>query len=194
MNNQISIPDLNVVLLHDDMLNKEGKRVTTSLTMIDTHDIARSSRSFAVTDFFVAHSSSSLRRMARTLKSHWDEGHGATYNPKRKEALSVAKIVSSLDEAISMIDARTGGVLPKLIATSAARSDKRITHTEMRHIIHENTKQPYLVMFGTGWGMIDELIERADYYLEPVEGPTLYNHLSVRSACAIILDRLMGKH
>jgi hypothetical protein len=48
-------------------------------------------------------------------------------------------------------------------------------------------------MFGTGWGMIDELIERADYYLDPIEGPVEYNHLSVRSACAIILDRLTGK-
>jgi hypothetical protein len=192
MKQQEIIPDLNVVLLHDDMLNKEGKKVTTSLTMIDTHDIARSSRTYGVTDFFVAHSSSALRRLAKTLKSHWDHGAGATYNPKRKMALETAKIVSSLDEAISLIDSRTGK-LPKLIATSAVRSQERISYNEMRKIIHENPTQPYLVMFGTGWGMIDELIERADYYLDPIEGPVEYNHLSVRSACAIILDRLTGK-
>ena len=52
---------------------------------------------------------------------------------------------------------------------------------------------PYLLMFGTGWGMSEELLERSDYFLEPVSGPTDYNHLSVRSACAVILDRLLGE-
>lgn len=189
-----TLADLNIVLLHDDMLNKEGKRVTTSLTMIDTHDIARSARTFGVNDFYVAHSSSALRRLSKTLKQHWDDGHGATYNPKRKEALALVKIVSSLDEAISLIDQRTNGKLPKLIATSAARGQTRTTYSQMKEIINTDKTQPYLILFGTGWGMVDELIERCDYYLEPIEGPVTYNHLSVRSACAIILDRLMGKH
>jgi hypothetical protein len=51
---------------------------------------------------------------------------------------------------------------------------------------------PFLLMFGTGWGMSDELMARADYVLKPINGPTDYNHLSVRAACAIILDRLRG--
>jgi hypothetical protein len=51
----------------------------------------------------------------------------------------------------------------------------------------------FLLMFGTGWGMSEELLARADYFLAPIDGPTPYNHLSVRSACAIILDRLFGK-
>jgi hypothetical protein len=33
----------------------------------------------------------------------------------------------------------------------------------------------------------------ADYTLKPIYGPVDYNHLSVRAACAIILDRLRGK-
>jgi len=33
-----------------------------------------------------------------------------------------------------------------------------------------------------------------DMLLEPIEGYTDYNHLSVRSAAAIILDRLLGKN
>ena len=183
--------DLSVVLLHDDMVNKEGRHVTTSLTMIDTHDIARSSRTYDVSTFYVSHSSPTLRRLAKTLKSHWEEGFGATYNPKRKTALEVTKIVSSLDEAITDIELRTGR-LPKLIATTAARGEGRLGYQAMRQII-EKGDMPYLLMFGTGWGMSDELFNRADYYLEPVEGPVPYNHLSVRSAAAIVMDRLRGK-
>ena len=53
--------------------------------------------------------------------------------------------------------------------------------------------EPHLIVLGTGWGLAPEVTERADVILEPIWGPTDYNHLSVRSAAAIILDRLRGK-
>jgi hypothetical protein len=37
------------------------------------------------------------------------------------------------------------------------------------------------------------MMKKFDYILEPVYGPGEYNHLSVRSAVAIILDRLAGE-
>jgi hypothetical protein len=61
---------LNVILLHDDMVNKQGEKVTTSLTMIDTHDLARSSRTYDVKRLYISHSSPTLRRLAKTLKHH----------------------------------------------------------------------------------------------------------------------------
>ena len=75
--------DLSVVLLHEDMEDKQKALVTTSLTLIDVHDIARSSTTYGVSNFFVAHPSPALRKLGRTLKSHWEEGHGANYNPNR---------------------------------------------------------------------------------------------------------------
>ena len=184
--------NLSVILLHDQMVNKLGELVTTSLTMIDTHDFARSSRTYNSAAVYVSHSSPTLRRLAKTLKSHWEDGFGATYNPKRKTALEIVKVVSSLDEAISDIELKTGK-LPKLIATSAARGPGRLSYPKMRRIIEKN-EDHFLLMFGTGWGMSDSLLERAEYFLDPVEGPVPYNHLSVRSAAAIILDRLRGIH
>ncbi|HEY6838272.1 MAG TPA: RNA methyltransferase, partial [Geobacteraceae bacterium] len=56
-----------------------------------------------------------------------------------------------------------------------------------------DAEQPYLLVFGTGWGLTEELFERADLVLRPIKGPGSYNHLSVRSAAAIILDRLLGE-
>ena len=100
--------DLSVVLLHDKMHNKEGNIVCTSLTMIDVHDFARSSRTYGTSTTFVAHPSATLRKLAKTLKGHWEEGLGATYNPNRKEALEIIQIVSDLDEAIERIEKRTG--------------------------------------------------------------------------------------
>ena len=51
-----------------------------------------------------------------------------------------------------------------------------------------------LLVFGTGWGLAGEVIAGADALLEPVRAreATGYNHLSVRAACAILLDRLRG--
>ena len=56
------------------------------------------------------------------------------------------------------------------------------------------SERPVLILFGTGWGLAGEIVAAADVRLEPIratpdEG---YNHLSVRAACAITLDRLRG--
>jgi hypothetical protein len=181
--------DLSVALLHADMVDKQGKIVTTSLTMIDAHDIARSCRTYEATCFHIAHPSPVLRGLARTLKQHWDTGHGASYNPNRTDALSRLDLSASLDEIIHKIDIRTGK-LPTLIATSAKGGDRRISFSAMKERIADGN--PYLMLLGTGHGMADHLLARTDLFLEPVRGPGAYNHLSVRSACAIMLDRLRG--
>jgi hypothetical protein len=172
------------------MWNKSGQTVTTSVTLIDVHDIARSSKSYGVDSFFVVHPSQAMRSLVRTVKQHWDGEFGSRYNPNRQDALSVLSIAVDLDEALMQIERRTGK-LPKIIATSARDGSDRIGYHEMREEIGGSTDS-YLLIFGTGWGMGPELMARADYTLKPIYGPTEYNHLSVRAACAIILDRLCG--
>lgn len=181
---------LNVALLHDDMVDKTGRTVTTSVTLIDVHDISRSCRTFGVESFFVSHSSQTMRALVRTIKEHWDGDFGSTYNPNRQDALGVLSVVSSLDEALIHIEQRTGR-LPKIIATSARDGSDRVSYEEMRKTL-ESSNDSYLLTFGTGWGMGPELMSRADIVLKPINGPTPYNHLSVRAACAIILDWLRG--
>ncbi|PID40198.1 MAG: hypothetical protein CR984_04510 [Proteobacteria bacterium] len=51
---------------------------------------------------------------------------------------------------------------------------------------------PLVLAFGTAWGLADEFMAAADHVLEPLVGKGTYNHLSVRSAVAIILDRLVS--
>lgn len=184
------VPDFSVILLHDNMNDKQGKIVTTSLTLNDIHDMSRNSRTFGAQQLFVAHTVETMRLLGNRMKSHWEDGNGAAYNPDRAEAFKTLQIVETLDQAISKIEARTNQK-PILVATSAKTGPKRISYTKLRNQMFDESR-PYLIMLGTGWGMSDQLLARADLLLDPILGPTDFNHLSVRCACAIILDRLFG--
>jgi hypothetical protein len=185
-----------VALLHEGMHDKSGKTaVTTSITPIDIHDIARSCRTFGVSKFFVAHPSPVMRKLARTLTTHWTEGFGSEYNPNRTEAVKFVQLVEDLDEAISNIF-EYENCLPVIIATSAQDGINRQSFSKMREdLIY--SKSPHLLLLGTGWGMNEELLNRASIFLEPIRGVKTkvtnhYNHLSVRAAAAIILERLLS--
>jgi hypothetical protein len=182
---------LYVALLHDGMVDKTGKAVTTSLTLNDMQDMARSSRTFGAEKLFVVHSTPAMRKLAKRLQTHWLSGFGSTYNADRKEAMSFLVIASDLEEIIMQVESETGK-LPKLVATSAKNGPNRISYSGFRKDM-ESGDDSYILMFGTGWGMGHELMARANITLEPIVGPGEYNHLSVRSACAISLDRLRGK-
>ena len=182
---------LDIVLLHAEMMEKSGRIVTTSLTLIDIHDIARSARTYGARRVYIAHPHPTMRALANTLQHHWNEGYGATYNENRSEALRYVSVVSSLDEAISA-SAHEHGTTPQLIATSAKAGGERVSYTTLRKRLAEDQQFHGMLMFGTGWGMAPALLARASIFLEPINGPTPYNHLSVRSAAAISLDRLLG--
>ncbi|MGA1190776.1 MAG: RNA methyltransferase [Bdellovibrionota bacterium] len=182
---------LAVCLLHEGMVDKRGNEVTTSLTLIDIHDISRSAKTYGLLHAYIAHPSAALHQLATRLTSHWKEGYGSTYNPDRKSALDNMTALHSLEEILRDLKARTGND-PILVATSAKPGGQRIGYATLRERI-ESDENTYLLMLGTGWGMSDALLERATLFLEPIYGPGDYNHLSVRSACAIMLDRLRGR-
>ncbi len=182
--------DLYLALLHHPVLDKNGQVVTTALTNMDVHDIARSALTYGVRRFYVAHPVRALRLLAQRIVEHWQTGYGATYNVTRKEALSIVALEADLDGVLVAIERETGQ-WPRLIATSARESPQRMTFAELRDDLCRST-QPQLLLLGTGWGLAPEVIARADAFLEPIRGVGPYNHLSVRSAAAIVLDRLRG--
>lgn len=184
--------EMSIALIHYPVLNKNGEVVVSSVTNLDLHDIARSSRTFGIESYYVVHPTKALRRLSEKICAHWETGYGATYNVNRSEALRAIKNVPDLDEVLSDIERRTGK-LPKIITTSARPSPKNITFAAMRAELLRS-EDPHLMLFGTGWGLVQEILDRSDYQLEPVCGFTEYNHLSVRGAAAIIFDRLFGKH
>jgi hypothetical protein len=183
-----------VVLLHHPVLNKNGQIVTTAVTNMDIHDIARSARTYGVRRFFVVTPVRALRALAEKIIEHWETGFGSTYNATRKDALRVVAIEPDLDAALALIE-RDSGARPVVVVTSARRETGSIDFEALRERLWEadgTDARPYVLLFGTGWGLAPEILQRADLRLEPLHGPTEYNHLSVRAAAAIILDRLLS--
>ncbi len=186
--------EIDVALIHHPVLNKQGDIIASSITNIDLHDIARSSRTYGVQYFYAAHPTKMIRRLSEKILEHWDIGYGAEFNPNRKEALQTVKIVTNFDEILMDIEERRGR-LPVIVTTSArpSESGKRVTFTGLKKKFYEE-EGPFLIVLGTGWGLAPEIHERADLLLDPIDGFTGYNHLSVRAAAAIMFDRLLGKH
>ena len=180
--------DLYVALLHHPVLDKNGAVVTTAVTNMDVHDIARLARTYDVRGYYVCTPIPTLQRLVERIVFHWEEGPGATYNETRKEALASVRLADELDAAVTDVE-RESGRMPRLVATSAREGGRRLGFAALRDRLRTDAR-PELLVFGTGWGLTPEVLERCDDLLEPVRGVGDYNHLSVRSAAAIILDRL----
>jgi hypothetical protein len=180
---------LYIALLHYPVYNKEGKVVTTAIANMDIHDISRLARTYGLTGFYVINPVPAQRDLAWEIIDHWRQGYGATYNKSRKDAFELVKIKASLDEVKEEI-AKQCGHTPETIVTSANFKEGCITFDALNVMLKSNNL-PYLLIFGTGSGIADEVIKNADYRLEPIKGDGKYNHLAVRSAVAIVLDRVL---
>jgi hypothetical protein len=179
---------LYVALLHHPVLDRQGRTVTTSITNMDVHDIARSGRTFGVRRFYVVHPVPGLRSLAQRIVDHWRSGYGSRYNPSRHEALGRVEVQPDLDHVLAAVE-QDCGTMPRLCATSARERPGAIGYDEMAGRLAAS-EAAWLLLFGTGYGMADEVFARCDAHLEPVRGVDGYNHLSVRAAAAVILDRL----
>lgn len=178
-------------LLHYPVYNKNMDVITTSITNLDLHDIARSSSTYGVARYYVIHPVEAQQQLAKRILGYWTEGYGANYNPDRYQAFRVLQLVTELQEALSEVE-REWGEKPVLVTTDARTYSNSISYSGLREKI-KSEHRPFFVLFGTGWGIIKEVMEQSDFILEPIYGPGEYNHLSVRSAVAIILDRLLGE-
>jgi hypothetical protein len=182
--------DLYLALLHHPVLDKNGQIVTTAVTNMDIHDIARSATTYGVRRFFVVTPVRALRALSEKILEHWETGYGSTYNLTRKEALALVDIEVDLDGALVAVERETGE-RPVLVVTSARPAADAIGYETLRARL-DAPGPPHVMVFGTGWGLAPAVMQRADLRLAPVLGPTPYNHLSVRAAAAVILDRLRG--
>ena len=178
-----------IVLVHHPVLDGQGAIVTTAVTNLDVHDLSRSARTYGCSDYFVAHPIAAQRELVERIRLHWTEGSSGRRIPDRREALGVLRIVTSLDEAIAELGGRDA---VEVWVTAARRVGATLSFADARERLGQGGK-PVLLVFGTGWGLAPGVCEGADARLEPICAQQgAYNHLSVRSACAIALDRLLG--
>lgn len=181
---------LYVALLHHPVYKKDGEIITTSITPLDLHDIARSCLTFGVRAYYVVNPLPTMQYLGMRISDFWRSEYGSNYNKTRTDAFSILRIKAQLEECMAEIEA-AHGVRPLLVATSAKPNENMIRFSDMaKRLVEEN--RPYLLLLGTGYGLVKEFVRRCDLVLEPIAGAGEYNHLSVRSACAIMLDRLCG--
>jgi hypothetical protein len=178
-------------LVHYPIYNKNSEIIATAITNFDVHDISRTARTYALKRYFIIHPLESQANLVREMMDYWREGFGSEYNPDRKEALSILDIAPDIASVVASITAEEG-LAPIIVTTDARQYPNTVSYQRLRNLLETGTR-PCLVLFGTGYGMEREVMAGFDYILEPIYGPGDYNHLPVRSAVAVILDRLLGE-
>lgn len=180
---------VDIALVHYPVINRNGETIGSAVTNLDLHDIARAGRTYGIGTYWVVTPFKEQQELAAQIVGHWTRGYGGTVNPGRGDALSIITICATLTEAIAGASEKFGA-RPLVLATCAKVQENTIGYAEIRERIHQRT--PLLLLFGTAWGLSPEVLAMVDGVLPPLRGTTGFNHLSVRSAASIIMDRLLA--
>ena len=178
---------VSLAIIHYPVLDKRGDIVSTSINNLEMHDVARSCMTFGVELCYIVTPLDKQRAIAGQLVEHWRSGYGRKYNPDRAEALGKISIRKTLGEVMAEFDGRE----PHVIGTSSKQRDISIGYDDLKEWVVSDSR-PFLLLFGTGWGLPPEIVSGCERTLLPIRGPGEYNHLSLRVAIGIILDRLFG--
>jgi len=181
---------LDVALIHFPVNNKQGEVIGSAVTNLDVHDISRAGRTFGADSFYIVTPFTDQQRIVQEIADHWLTGYGASRNPDRKDALSILEICDTFAE-IYQKSTEKWGREPIVLATCAKDCGDPVGYQEVSRKLAAG--EPYLLLFGTAWGLGSEILEHVDAVLPPIIGMGSYNHLSVRSAVSIVLDRLLGR-
>ena len=182
---------LSLALVHHPVLDRGGGVVTTAITNLDLHDMARSARTYGCADLFIVHPIEAQRLLASRIQEHWVGGSGKRRIPDRATAMDTLRVVPALADVYAALGGRE--TVEVWTTAASARGAEVTCYADARARLAAADK-PVLILFGTGWGLSGDLVASADVRIEPIRAAadTGYNHLSVRAACAITLDRLLG--
>jgi hypothetical protein len=183
-----------LALVHYPVVNRNGAVIASAITNLDLHDLARLACTYRIPQCFIVTPLKDQQVLAARLIAHWCEGAGRESHPDRWQALQHLRIVPEVGVAKREIQAVQGRD-PEVWATSAGAGRAVLTHRAARRQLEASRALlagPKLMLLGTAWGLAPGLIEAADQVLEAIQPDSLYNHLSVRCAAAILVDRLLG--
>jgi len=195
--NLVSAP-VYVVLLHHPIRNRNGLEVTTAVTNMDIHDIARTARTYGVKRYFIVTPIQDQHELVGRILAHWRTDRAKVEHPDRVEALSGVELAGTFSEVKERIHSETGE-WPEVVLTDARQMPNQVSYTEFRRdwqeAVAKGRTRPLVIVYGTGWGVAESFFSEVHRILDPIYGPGKeagYNHLSVRAAAAVILDRLFG--
>lgn len=181
---------LYIALAHHPVLNKAGAVVHTSLSNLDIHDIARAAMTYGVKAYYVIHADPAQKALLDKIREFW-QNQDLPYNPTRSQALAKVRQSDTIETTINEITTQEA-MRPQIITTTARHMHDQISFGYLKTLTQK--ERPVLIIFGTGYGLCDEVHQAADHILEPVMGAGNYNHLSVRSAVSVVLDRISSEY
>jgi tRNA (guanine37-N1)-methyltransferase len=190
--------NLSFCLVHYPVSLGPKKIGASSLTNLDIHDIARISRSYAMGSFYPVTPLGDQLRVLEEILRHWTRGPGGVGNADRAQALGLVQPATSLEEAVAHMTAQHG-TRPRLVASSAVWPAKgKASKPESMPMTPRDVRRwcdqgPVMLCLGTAQGLAPEVLEQCEGTLRPVRFLG-YNHLSVRSAAAILADRILGDY
>lgn len=180
---------ISLAVIHYPVYDKNREIVATSVTNVAIHDIARTCMTFGIEICYIVTPLPKQRDIVGRLIDHWTSGYGARYNPDRGRALNKVQVVDTVERILE----EHGDEEPLLIGTSSReRKEKTVGYRELQAMIRSGTR-PIILVFGTGWGLTDDVVEKCHRMLAPIKGDAEYNHLSLRVALGITLDRIFGQ-
>ena len=165
---------------------------------MDIHDIARSARTFGISKYFIVTPIDDQHELVGRILSHWRTEQSAAYHPDRFEALSRVRLARNFEEVKAAVSAEHPGTPPEVVLTDARPIPSSVSYADYKRELADPKRgeRPVILVFGTGWGVSEAFHPEVHRILAPVYGPEGqegYNHLSVRAAVGIILDRLFGQ-
>ena len=181
-----------LALVHHPVVDRTGAVITTALTNFDIHDLARSSLTYGLAGYHIVTPITSQRDKAAHIVRLWAEDAQGEH---RARALALVRTAESIDAVIAALTVEHG-CAPRVVATSARRTSfPEIVRRSPAELAAEAgvDPAPLLILLGTGWGLAEALIPSVSRMLTPIDGASEWNHLSVRSAGAVLLDRLFGR-
>ncbi len=180
---------VDVALIHAPVVNRNGETIGSAVTNLDLHDISRAGRTYGIQSFWVVTPYEEQQELVAQIVEHWTSGHGSKADTDRASALSLIRVRSELNLVVDELTEKYEQK-PLVLATCAKQVDHTIGYVEAREEIEKGTS--VLLLFGTAWGLAPEVLDTAAKALPPIRGTGSFNHLSVRSAVSIILDRLLA--
>ncbi|TBR21807.1 MAG: RNA methyltransferase, partial [Candidatus Nitrosotenuis sp.] len=177
--------------VHHPVSGKNGNEIASSITTLDVHDMARYGKTFGAERIYIITPVADQKVLVERMKSHWtDEEYLKKQNVRREGTVELLVTASSVEDA--MAHARRRSKRVKLLATTAKREPGAVSAEQWRATAAEEADE-WIILFGTAYGLGKSLMERADRTLLPIDGAGAFNHLPVRGASAIILDRLISR-
>ena len=138
------------------------------------------------------------KALVERIIGHWNAPKTQARHPDRFEALSRTQMVHSFEDVKTDLNTRYKGMPLEVAMPDARPLPNQLDYAQVRRKWDSEAQSGVkIIVLGTGWGIAPEFFPEVHTFLAPIYGPLGregYNHLSVRAAAAIILDRLFGDY